>query len=214
MLAVLSACLGHQALARELDRARADAQLVERLDPKAIRLVDARVAARRATGFGEEVELVAVRSRPGEARVPERLVLAIPEGASRAERLLWPGARVRIGVAISPLRPPRNPGSPDREHALARQGLAARARLVKPDWVVERIPVGDPGARLGATLARMRRDVAERVGARLARLGGGEWTPAKGARPVRGSSARSPSAIAAASRTRRAGRFASSASPI
>lgn len=174
VLAVLSACLGHQALARELGRARADALLVEGLDPKAIRLVDARVAARRATGFGEEVELVAVRSRAGDVGVPRRLVLAIPAGASRAERLLWPGAAVRIGVAISALRPPRNPGSPDREHALARQGLAARARLLKPDWVVERIPVGDPVAGLGAALARMRRDVVERVGERFAQLGGGE----------------------------------------
>lgn len=174
VLAVLSACLGHQALARDLGRARTDAQRVERLDPKAIRLLDARVAARHATGFGEEVELVAVRSRPGDEPVPERLMLAIPGGVSRAERLLWPGTQVRVGVALSPMRPPRNPGSPDREHALARRGLAARGRLVKPDWVVERIPAGDPGARLAASLARMRRDITERVAARLARLGGGE----------------------------------------
>ncbi|MBY0397888.1 MAG: hypothetical protein K2X91_15655, partial [Thermoleophilia bacterium] len=44
--------------------------------PGPVRFVDARVAARRSTGFGEEVELWDVRARAGEEPVPERLVLA------------------------------------------------------------------------------------------------------------------------------------------
>lgn len=172
-LGALSFALGHQALTRELERARRDADRAERLDPKRIRLVDARVSARRATSFGEEIELVDVRSRAGDERVPERLVLGLAPGASRGDRLLWPGARVRIGVVVTPLRPPRNPGSPDREHVLARRGLAARARLVKPDWVVERIASDERLGPLSTGLARLRRDVAERVRLRLASVGAG-----------------------------------------
>ena len=162
-LGAIAFLLGHQALSRELSRARSDADRAADLDPKQIRLVDARVAARRATAFGEEIELVDARSRAGEARIPERLVLALAPGPSRGDRLLWPGARVRVGLYVTPLRPPRNPGSPDREHALARRGFAARARLVKPDWVVERIGSDALAASLSMRLARLRRDAAERV---------------------------------------------------
>ncbi len=163
--------LGHQALSQTLERARADALRGAQLEPQQIRLVDARVAARRSTAFGEEVELIDARSRAGDARIPERLVLALAPGAYRAERLLWPGARVRVGVFVSPLRPARNPGSPDRAHALARRGFTARARLVKPDWVVERIDANRFGARLAVRLARLRRDGLERVRLRLDAIG-------------------------------------------
>ena len=55
---------------------------------------------------------------------------------SRAERLLWPGALARLGLRIRPIQSRRNPGTPDRERAWARQGIGARARLVDPDWVL------------------------------------------------------------------------------
>ncbi len=181
-LALLAFALGHAALRRELDRARSGRQLAEGLAATAIRLVDARVHARRATGFGEEVELWDVRGRPGEGAVPERLILVLatapgmPDAVSRsrAEQLLWPGAEVRLGLRIRPLHPPRNPGTADREHALGRRGIAARARLVKPDWVVERIAFEDRGARISGALAAFRRDVIERVRARLEGRGEGE----------------------------------------
>lgn len=166
-LAGLSFLVGHQALERTLAGARADAERAALLDPMQPRLVDARVLARRATRFGEAVELVDVRSRAGEERVPERLVLRFASGAGRAERLLWPGARVRVGIHVSPLRSPRNPGSPDADHALARRGFSARARLVKPDWVVLRIESEGGPAALGGRLARLRREIAERVRRRL-----------------------------------------------
>lgn len=181
-LAILAFTLGHAALRRELDRARSGRELAEALAATAIRLVDARVHARRATGFGEEVELWDVRGRPGEGAVPERLILGLVAGRripdavsrSRAEQLLWPGAEVRLGVRIRPLHPPRNPGTADREHALARRGIAARARLVKPDWVVERIAFDDRGAQISGAFAALRRDVLERVRERLEGRGEGE----------------------------------------
>lgn len=183
-LGAISFLLGHQALSRELERARSDADRVARLDPKRIRLVDARVAARRASAFGEEVELVGARSRAGDEPVPERLVLGLPPGASRGELLLWPGARVRVGLYVTPLRPARNPGSPDREHALARRGFSARARLVKPDWVVERIEPDALAASLAIRLARLRRDAAERVRVQFEQAGR-DGSPADGAGLVR-----------------------------
>jgi len=193
----LSFASGQRGLARELDRARTGAEQAEALDPALDpnpdsnrdsgrgRLVDARVHARRPTGFGEEVELRSVRARPGEGAVPERLLLALPaerptEGLTarspdraRSDRLLWPGAEVRLALHVLPLRPSRNPGTPDRERALARQGIGARARLVKPDWVVERAPNGDARASLASRLAGLRRDLGERVRARLAERGDG-----------------------------------------
>jgi competence protein ComEC len=183
-LGALAFLLGHHALSRELSRARSDAERAAGLDPKRIRLVDARVAARRATPFGEEIELVDVRSRAGEERIPERVVLALAPGPSRGDRLLWPGAQVRVGLYVSPLRPPRNPGSPDRAHAIARRGFAARARLVKPDWVVERIGSDALAASLSMRLARLRRDAAERVRIRLERAGR-DGEPVAGAGLVR-----------------------------
>ncbi len=59
--------------------------------------------------------------------------------ASRAERLLQPGASVRLGVRLSRAFSPRNPGSPDWDRQRARSGLVARARLVDADWVLERV---------------------------------------------------------------------------
>jgi len=160
---------------RTLERARADAALAAVLEPDAIQLVDARVRMRRSTGFGEEVELVEVRARSGAPAVPAQLLLSLPPAAtgpiSRAARLLWPGARVRLAVRIAPLRPARNPGSPDREHALARRGLGARARLVKPDWVAVRAPRDDRGAAFASGAAGLRSALLERVRLRLAAAG-------------------------------------------
>lgn len=166
-LVALSFAVGHQALERRLERAREDAERTALLDPKIPRLVDALVRSRRATRFGEEVELVDVRCRAGDERVPERVVLRFAPGAFRADRLLWPGAHVRAGLYLSPLHPPRNPGSPDAEHALARRGFSARARLVKPDWVVLRVDPRSGIAALGVRLAQVRRDIAVRVRGRL-----------------------------------------------
>lgn len=180
---------GHERLGRELACARRGAELARlasRAEGPPFRLVDARVVARRPTGFGEEVELRDVRARAGEAPVPERLVVAwtrgaplerarrglVPveddeDGASRADRLLWPGARVRIAVRIEPLRPTRNPGTPDRERAWARRGIGARGRLVKPDWVVETIAEADLAGRIEAPLASLRRAARARTAERL-----------------------------------------------
>ncbi len=180
-LAALSLAVGHQSLARTLAQARIDADRAALLDPAHHRLVDARVSARRATRFAEEVELVDVRSRAGDERVPERLILRFAPGVGRADRLLWPGARVRIGIHVSPLRPPRNPGSPDAEHGLARRGFSARARLVKPDWVALRIDLDDGSAALGTRLARIRRAVAEQVRFRLEVAASRDGTAAGGA---------------------------------
>ena len=64
---------------------------------------------------------------------------APPSGAVaflRSDRLLIPGRRVRLGVRIAPLWPWRNPGAGRPEQRLARRGLAARASLVDPAWIV------------------------------------------------------------------------------
>ncbi|MFO0687349.1 MAG: ComEC/Rec2 family competence protein [Myxococcota bacterium] len=190
VIAALSAvafAAGQHALDRELARARRGAAAVvaaapgsagpSRAERGPARLVDAVVVERRATGFGEEVELWDVRGGPGTEPLPERAVLAwrrdeasgrgADEASSRAGRLLWPGTRVRIAIRLEPLRPTRNPGSADRERAFARRGIGARARLAKPDWVVETVADDQPGARLRAGLVAARRAAAERVRRRL-----------------------------------------------
>jgi competence protein ComEC len=245
VLVVLTFMSGHERLAHELARARRGADLAARLGRDASWLVDARVAARRSTEFGEEVELFAVEGRLAEAVLPERLILSIARPAvdaslsadpsetsptsnasdasdasdvagislvsgvpdfivdavpavpavpaasepgaaaptceceatgcrigdrgegSRAEALLWPGARVRLAVRIVPLHPARNPGSPDREQTLARRGIGARARLVKADWVVETIADSGVLARARAALVALRRDGMASVRRRL-----------------------------------------------
>ena len=135
---------GFDRLDLELADARRDAERAIGGKAKSLRVAEARVASRRAGRWGDEVELVSVRAVDNAGPLPETLMLRLPESAARqveaiparAERLLWPGARVRLGLRISPRRGSRNPGTPDREHQRARRGHAARARLVKPDWVL------------------------------------------------------------------------------
>lgn len=178
-LALVAFGAGYGALARELDRAGTGRARAAAFGSEAIRLVDARVHARRPTRFGDEVELWDARGRPGEGEVPERMILSLAPGrdvaglVSRSDRLLWPGMEVRLALRIEPLHPSRNPGTADREHALARRGIAARARLLKPDWVVERVATSDPAARIAAVFAAFRRDACERIRARLEGQGEG-----------------------------------------
>ena len=135
---------GFDRLDHELSRARVDVRRAHRMAREAVRVAEARVASRRPGRWGDELALVSVRAADGAAVLPESLILRLGEPAtgradampSRADRLLWPGAWVRVGLRISPFRASRNPGTPDREHHLARRGQAARARLVKSDWIV------------------------------------------------------------------------------
>ncbi len=135
---------GYDGLETALEGAQADRTLAEAGKGDGIRLAQARVRARRRGAWGDEVELEFVSAIDGARRLPSRLVLRFahdgdgPEVAasSRADRLLWPGEWVRLGILVRPLQAARNPGTRDREHADARRGLGARARLVKPDWVV------------------------------------------------------------------------------
>jgi competence protein ComEC len=170
---------GFECLDRELSRSRLDAERAHRVTREAVRIAEARVRSRRSGRFGDEVELVAVRAIDGESVLPLSLILRLGQQTasgvealpSRADRLLWPGVRVRVALRISPLRSPRNPGTPDREHHAARRGQAARARLVKPNWVLALSgdSFDDRGVadRLTEGLAAWR----ERVGARLAQEG-------------------------------------------
>lgn len=183
----LSFAAGHRSLERERIRAERGAALAAGFARSAgagsapLRFVDARVVARRSTGFGEEVELWDLRGRVGEGALPERVILSwsraapgatvdedrVGDGPSRAEALLWPGARVRLAIRLEPLRPARNPGSTDRERAWARRGIGARARLVKPDWVVETVSDAEPFARAASELVALRRGAVERARHRL-----------------------------------------------
>lgn len=166
---------GFDRLDLELSHARSDAQRAHRVTREAVRVAEARVGSRRSGRFGDEVRLVCVRAADGGGALPESLILRLGERAkgrdegtrSRADRLLWPGARVRVGLRISPLRASRNPGTPDREHHLARRGQAARARLVKPDWVLSLS--SDPLDRQGVMdrVTRARAAWRHRVGTRL-----------------------------------------------
>jgi len=94
--------------------------------------------------------------------------------ASRAEQLLQPGVFVRLGLRIAPLGGSRNPGSPDPVRAAARRGLAARARLPDPSWILAREGPTDPGERLVAWVAATRAGLRRQVEARWAPLGGAE----------------------------------------
>lgn len=135
---------GAERLEFELSDARQDTEWAHRALGGGIRIAQARVASRRTGRFGDEIELVSVRAVDGQGRLPSSLLLRLGESAttsidgstSRADRLLWPGAWVRLGLHVAPLRARRNPGAPDRAHQRARRGQAARARLAKPDWVL------------------------------------------------------------------------------
>lgn len=93
----------------------------------------------------------------------------------RADSLIRPGNRLRLGGRISPLYAARNPGVPDYAMAWARRGVAARAALVDPSWVVALEP------REGRTsqfledwvqrASRSRAVLKQRLGSRLAAVG-------------------------------------------
>lgn len=151
---------GAERLDRALESAAHDRSLVEATrDAASPRRLEARVESRRSTAWGLEIVLGDVRAADAAGPVPRRLLLSLqreeaedrgsasipapgesraddsPRG-SRAEQLLWPGAVARLAVRIRPLEGRRNPGTEDRARRWARQGIAARARLVDPDWVL------------------------------------------------------------------------------
>jgi competence protein ComEC len=164
---------GYDALARELDRAALDGLRVEAGAPRGARLVEARVAERRSGRWGDRVILRDVRAIDGGSAAPRSVLLRLEAEATsrpspRAARVLAPGERVRLGLRLAPLRARRNPGSPDRERAWARRGLAAQARLVDDDWVVV---LESDGASPRAALARARSAWRHRVATRLAASG-------------------------------------------
>lgn len=142
---------GFDRLDGTLEDAASDRALAELGKGEGVRLAQARVRGRRRLAWGDEVELESVRAIDSGSALPERLLLRLEQdsddgvgsGRSRADLLLWPGTWVRIGFRIRPLQAPRNPGTTNREHREARRGLGARARLVKPDWV---IALSDPSS--------------------------------------------------------------------
>jgi competence protein ComEC len=170
---------GYEGLDREFLRAQRDGARAQRELRKAVRIAEARVVSRRAGRFGDEVELVSVRAVDGGASLPENLLLRLGEYEigpadampSRDDRLLWPGAWVRVGLRVSPFRSARNPGTPDREHQASRRGQAARARLVKPDWVLA-LSGGPHGwQRMKARVTHERAAWRQRVASRLEKEG-------------------------------------------
>ena len=180
--ALLSFSAGFDRLGHELSRAELDFRRAYRVHPESVRIAEARVRARHSGAWGDELELVSVRAVDGGDALPTSLLLRLDQAAkepvdrmmSRSERLLWPGAWVRVGLRVTPLRAPRNPGTRDREHRLARRGWAARARLVKPDWVLS---LSRPDFewhglidRVDAARVAWRQRVAQRLG-RNARAG-------------------------------------------
>ena len=179
----LAFAAGFDGLRAPLEAARRDARRVSLQRSVPVRVVDARVAERRTGVWGDEVRLIDVRAADAAGAVPSRLALRWGRSAataragdavrarcctpfSRAEDLLQPGARVRLGLRIAPLRGARNPGSADRARAEARRGFAGRARLVKPDWVVGLEP--EAGASMLVRLADATRSGGATTRSRLA----------------------------------------------
>lgn len=175
--------VGWTALSRRLESAAIDADRAAALDAREIHRVEARVVRRQTGRWGDRVLLDGVvSSDPAAPPLPGRLQLHLGERfgqprpsvrsqahrpvATRADRLLRPGAHVRLGLRIQPMRGRRNPGLADPDRRAARRGLAARARLVDPDWVVDRSPpagaIGELQMAAGSLRARLRDRVAER----------------------------------------------------
>jgi competence protein ComEC len=166
---------GFDRLDAELSRAREDALRTDPLTLGAVRVAEARVHSRRSGSWGDEVELISVRAADDGPPLPERLLLRLGQASKervdaptpRSERLLWPGAWVRIGLRVRPLRAARNPGTVDREHRMARRGRAARGVLVKPDWVIALESHALDGRavidRVDRARANWRRDAGERL---------------------------------------------------
>ncbi|MEZ4354406.1 MAG: ComEC/Rec2 family competence protein [Myxococcota bacterium] len=187
---LLAAAAGRGGLEAALAAAARDAGRAE-ASSAAIRIVEGHVASRRVTPWGLEVELVAVRTVDGGGDGPARLLLgstigrarreggavaSAPDDArvaeaspdSRAERLLWPGERVRVGVRWAPIRGRRNPGGADAGLRAARRGFGARARLATPDWVLAVAPAAGAEGGLATSLVNRLRAVREGIRAGLA----------------------------------------------
>lgn len=180
--------VGWAGLSQRLREAAQDAERARSQVAGAIRLAEARVVDRRADRWGDTVILDRIVVADGGPPLPRRLQLRIPSSSrpgasaseatplapSRAQRLLQPGAFVRLGLRVTPLGGSRNPGSADSARAAARRGLAARARLPDPSWVLARAGPDGLVDRLAswapATRARLRRRTEARWGA----LGGAE----------------------------------------
>ncbi|HIF93064.1 MAG TPA: DNA internalization-related competence protein ComEC/Rec2 [Myxococcales bacterium] len=172
-LASLSFLLGFERMQSGLLEGHLNRELAESETSHGIRLADGRVRTRRPGVWGDEVELEEVRAIDGGGRIPARLLLRLDRRSStstavldsRADKLIWPGQRLQLGLRIRPLHPTRNPGTPDRERIYARRHLGAQARLVHPDWIVDisrRSFSGfDSSVSIGAKREQWRRHVAE-----------------------------------------------------
>ena len=183
---VLSLGAGFVRLAPSLAAAQRDASRVEfaALEgraPSPIRLLEAEVAHREDRAWGSELTLSRAVATDGRSAIPKRLRLRLwrDSGAgvegqeSRADRLLWPGARVRLGVRLAPLYRARNPGRSDREREDRRRGLAAQARLVAPDWVVRVQPARPSWDSVRVDLHAGRAALRRRVQARFSSAAAG-----------------------------------------
>jgi competence protein ComEC len=143
-----------------------------------LRMAEARVVARLTRSWGDDIELSRVRAADGGTPLPERVILRVRGDSlgktaldSRTDGLLRPGTQLRLALRILPIHAQRNPGSVDREGELARRGIAARGRLIDPNWVVERSGQGARSSRLARQSARWRADARRPIGARLASWG-------------------------------------------
>ena len=182
--------VGWTGLSQRLREAAQDAERARSGVGGDIRLAEARVVDRRAHRWGETVLLDRIAVADGGPPLPRRLRLRIPPSSwpgasggegepaplapSRAQRLLQPGAFVRLGLRIAPLGGSRNPGNPDSARAAARRGLAARARLVDPSWVLARAGPDRPGDRLVSRARTIRAELRGRIETRWRALGGVE----------------------------------------
>ncbi len=180
--------VGWSSLSQRLREAALDAERARAGAEGAIRLAEARVVDRRAHRWGETVLLDRIASADGGPPLPQRLQLEIPAGSrpgasagaasplvySRAETLLQPGAFVRLGLRVMPLGGSRNPGSPDPTQTAARRGLAARARLPDPSWVLARPGPTGSADRLSSWARATRAGLRRRVEARWTVLAGAE----------------------------------------
>jgi competence protein ComEC len=169
---------GSIVLAERLRESERDRTRAIESGQQGLRMADARVVARRLRSWGDDIELAHVLAADGGTPLPARLLLRIADDQgtengieSRADTRLWPGARVRLALRIQPIHGRRNPGAIDREREWARRGIAARARLVDPNWVVLR---SDPSAltsRGARGPVRWRAEARRLIGERLGRSG-------------------------------------------
>lgn len=175
LLAGSISLLMHARWSERIRAARVDEErawhLVE-ADPSAIRRIEATIATRRGSAFGETWLLERVVAVDDGAPVPRRLLLRSDallvggrmqgEAAARLDALAVPGERVRLGVRIRPLLSLRQPGERGREHADHGIGIGAEARLVDPAWVVAMEPRSGAARASGGRHA-LRRILMEQV---------------------------------------------------